>query len=101
MAIITKLPAQNIISGFKGTLDFYVHCGIPCVRKWPRSPGHDRAPEVRKHWPAFTWAAKYWAYLSPEIKLAYNQLAVSTNMTGRDLFTKSYINGTTLYLEDA
>ena len=100
MAKITKLPGLNIINGFKGTLDFFVHDGQPCVRKWPRSPGHDRAPAVQIHWPAFAWAASNWLYVSPAIRQAYEDLARGTNMTPRDMFTKAFINGSTLYLED-
>lgn len=83
----------------KGVVDYYVYMGIPCARSWPRSPGHDRAPAVQAQWPAFTWAASNWSELSLEVKQAYNQLAVGTNMTGKDLFMKSFIKGDTLYLE--
>jgi len=100
VAKITKLPGMNVISGFKGTIDFYVHDGQACARKWPASPGHRRAPAVEAAWPAFSWAASYWNYLSQEVRDAYTQLAVGTNMTARDLFAKSFINGKTLYLED-
>lgn len=94
------MPQQAIIDGFKKTVDFYVYCGIACARKWPRSPGHDRAPAVQAQWPAFTWAAKSWAYLPIEIKEAYNQMAVSTLKTGKDLYTQSFINGSNLLLTE-
>ena len=99
MAKLTKLPGLNIINGMKGKIDYYIYMGIPCVRMWPKSPGHNRAPAVQAQWPAFTWAAKNWPNLAKEIKEAYNQLAVSTTMTGRDLFLKSFLNGSLLYLE--
>lgn len=91
MAKITKLPGMDIISGFKGTLDFYVHMGQPCVRSWPKSPGHDRAPLVQAQWPAFTIASKAWAYLAPEVQSAYNRMSAGLRLTGRDIFIKSYI----------
>lgn len=100
MAKIDKLPSLAIISGFRGVVDFYVHCGQPCARKWPRSPGHDRAPAVQAGWPAFAWAASYWNSLSPEVRDAYKQMAQGTNMTPRDLFTKSIISSKGLILED-
>ncbi|MBA7589360.1 hypothetical protein ES708_31442 [subsurface metagenome] len=96
MAKITKLPGTAIIGGFKGTLDFYVHDGQPCVRSWPRSPGHHRAPAVEAAWVAFSWAASNWKELALPVKEAYNQLAVSTNLTGKDLFIKGFI--TPLYV---
>jgi len=98
MAKITKMPGQAVINGFKGTLDYYVHDGVVCVRTWPRSPGPRRAPAVESQWAAFSWAASNWSWLSIEVKEAYNQLAVGTIMTGRDIFTKSFINGDTLYM---
>lgn len=101
MAIIKKMPGQKIIDGFKGTLDFYVHMGLNCVRSWPKSPGHDRSPPVQAGWPAFTWSVKNWPNLALVVKEAYNQQAQGTIMTGRDIFMKSYMKGDSLYLEDA
>jgi len=103
MAKLANLPALDIISGFKGTIDFYVNyqaCdrevagpGIPCARKWPRSPGHDRAPDVEAQWSAFTTSTTLWNELSQEIKDTYNTLAQGTGLTGRDMFTRSYLSG--------
>ena len=103
MAKLEVLPAKDIISGLKGVIDFYVNyqaCdrsisgpGIPCARKWPRSPGHKRAPAVEAGWVDFSYAAKAWLTLSPEIRDAYNTMASNTGLTGRDLFTRSYISG--------
>ena len=100
MAKLLALPSLAIIGGFKGTIDYYVHDGIPCARKWPRSPGKKRTPEVEAGWPAFSWAASTWKYLSPEVQQAYNQMAQGTIMTGRDIFSKSFINGESLILKD-
>ncbi|GAH45056.1 unnamed protein product, partial [marine sediment metagenome] len=89
LAKLTKLPEQAIIDGFKGKLDFYVHNTIPCVRKWPRSPGKRRSPAVEARWPIFAWAAANWDSLSDAMRLAYEETASEVFMTGRDLFTKS------------
>jgi len=96
MAKITKMPGSAIINGFKGTLDFYVWKGINCVRRWPKSPGHDRSPAVEAAWDAFSWAASNWKELALPVKEAYNQMAQGTNLTGKDLFIKGYI--TPLYV---
>ena len=87
-----------IIDGFKGTLDFYIHDGQPCVRMWPRSPGHDRAPAVQEQWDAFAFPSYYWKFLSPEVKDAWNRMASGHSVTGKDLFTKAFINGTAIRL---
>lgn len=99
MAVITKMPSKAIISGFKGTLDFYVHMGQACVRSWPRSPGRNRAPAVQARWAAFAWAATNWKNLSLEVQEAYNQMAVSTYMTGKDIFMKTFITSAFFTLE--
>ncbi|GAI60499.1 unnamed protein product [marine sediment metagenome] len=99
MAKITKLPGTAIIGGFKGTLDFYVHDGQPCVRSWPRSPGHHRAPAVEAQWSAFAWAASNWKVLALPVKEAYNQMAQGTNLTGKDLFIKGYLTPLYVHLE--
>ena len=101
MSKIGALPAQAIVDGFKGVIDYYVHhqtcpaetgeVGTPCARSWPRSSGHERAPAVEAQWPAFSWAAANWNSLSPEVQDAYRKTAESTNLTGRDLFTKAFI----------
>ncbi len=91
MAKLTNLPGLEIISGFKGTIDFYVHDGIPCARSWPRSPGHDRAPAVQAQWSAFTTASRLWRLIDQDTRDAFNAMAAGTNMTGRDIQVKSYI----------
>ncbi|MBA7685211.1 hypothetical protein ES703_93629 [subsurface metagenome] len=91
LAKIKKLPSQAIISGFKGKLDYYVHDGQPCVRSWPRSPGKRRSPSVEAQWPAFRYAAQAWITLPEYIKDAYRKTAENTGLTGRDMFTRTYL----------
>ncbi len=97
MAIITKMPAMVIIDGFRGILDFYVHCGLICVREWPKSPGHRRTPEVEAQWAVFKEAAALWPQISPEVRQAYAEMAVTTDLTARDMLTRGYISGTLRY----
>jgi len=95
MAKILRFPAQHIIDGLKGKLDFYYHDGTACVRTWPRSPGHVRAAAVMAQWEAFSNASRVWDNMSPEIQAAYNHMAGRSRWSGRDLATRSYL--TTLY----
>jgi len=90
VAKLTEMPGAAIIGGFKGKIDFYYYMGIPVARSWPRSPGHDRSPQVEAQWPKFTYVAKLWATLAPEIKDAWNRMATGVPLTGRDIFHKSY-----------
>ncbi|GAI39660.1 unnamed protein product, partial [marine sediment metagenome] len=88
---VKKLPSQAIISGFKGKLDFYVHDGQSCARSWPRSPGKRRSLSVEAQWPAFRYAVQAWITLPEEIKNAYRKMAEGTGLTGRDMFSRSYL----------
>ena len=99
MAKIKALPGQEVISGFKGVIDYYVWKGIACVRSWPRSPGHKRAPAVEAQWSAFAQASKMWTSLSPEVQEAYKRMAAGTSWSGRDVFTKTYLNPLVIRLE--
>jgi len=100
MAIVKEMVAQEVISGFKGTVDFYYWMGIPCARRWPRSPGHTRAPDVMSQWPAFTYAVKLWVQVSPIVRAAYNTLAPDTGLSGRDWFMRAYLTGIFRYDHD-
>jgi len=103
MAKLLGMPSQAVIDGYKGKIDFYLWhptCdpenrgdGIPVARKWPRSPGHLRAPAVMAQWPIFTEAARGWSKLSKDEQDAYRAMAAHSGMSGRDLFTRSYIKG--------
>jgi len=91
------MPSQAIISGFKGVVDFYDWCGIPCFRQWPRSPGHKRSPAVEAQWSSFGYSAGLWTSLSKEIQETYNTMATGTGLSGRDMFTRAYIKGLFTY----
>ena len=97
MAILKEMVGKKVIDGFKGVIDFYYNMGIPCARAWPKSPGNHRNPNVMRQWPIFTNAAKLWREISPELQQAYTQMAVGTNLTGKDIFFRGYISGTLRY----
>ena len=99
MAKIKALPGSKAISGFKGVVDFYVWRGIACARKWPSSPGHDRAPAVMAQWSPFSEATRLWTQLSPEVQEAYRRMSAGTHLSGRDVFTKSYLSPLVIHLE--
>jgi len=93
MAKITQMPHQDIISGFKGVVDFYLWNGIPVARAWPKSPGSDRSPAVQAQWPLFTYAIREWPQLSKAVQDAYNKLATDSGMSGRDMMVRAYLQG--------
>lgn len=93
MVKLLTLPDQAIIDGFKGKIDYYDFLGTTCVRKWPRSPGHNRSPAVKAQWPIFTAAVKGWPLLTDKIQSDYRRWAAASSLSGRDLFIKGYISG--------
>jgi len=93
---------MTIISGFKGKIDYYVNyqacdCsvsgpGIPCARKWPRIPPYARSPRELATQEPFAWAGANWNSLSVEVQDAYRETATGSSLSGRDLFSKSFIS---------
>jgi len=94
MAILKHMVAQKVISGLRGVIDYYYYMGIPCARSWPSKPAVDRNPNVRAQWPIFSNAAKLWSQVSPVVRQACEEMAVGTNLTDKDIFTRGYISGT-------
>ena len=93
MAKLTELPHQDIIDGLKGSIDFYIHCGIPCARSWPRSPGKLRSPAVMAQWPSFSYSSREWVNLSAIVQAAYIEFATNSGLTGRDMQQRGYLSG--------
>ncbi|GAI64434.1 unnamed protein product [marine sediment metagenome] len=93
MAKITEMLGEKVISGFRGVVDFYYYMGIPCARRWPRSPGHRRSAPVEAQWPIFTRAVQLWTQLSPELQRDYQEMAQASGLSGRDIFMRAYMSG--------
>jgi len=93
MAKLKTMVGREVISGFKGVIDFYVHDGIACARRWPRSPGRRRAPAVMEQWSAFSESTRLWNELSEEVRRTYEEMATDTGLSARDMFTRSYLSG--------
>ena len=90
---LTSLPHEDIIDGFKGNIDYYVHRGIPCARAWPKSPGRLRSAPVMAQWPIFAYAAQEWKKLSSVVQESYNKFATDSGLSGRDLHMRAYLTG--------
>jgi len=97
MAKLKEMVGLKVISGFKGVIDFYYYMGIPCARAWPKKPSAARSPAVQAQWPVFRSAAALFDQISPEVRQAYEQMAVGTNLTVKDIFFRGYISGTLKY----
>lgn len=90
MAICKSFVGHKVISGFKGTLDFYLHDGVQCVRTWPRSQGKSQTPASVAQQPMFTYVQRLWRQTSPFVQQAYNDLGPDTALTGKDFLMRGY-----------
>lgn len=93
MAKLTAIPHQDIIDGLKGSIDFYVHRGIPCARSWPKSPGKRRSDSVMAQWPLFSFATREWNNLSQAVRDSYTRFSSDSGLAGRDLQIRAYMTG--------
>jgi len=97
MAKLDAIPAEAIVSGFKGTIDFYVWRGIACARSWPRTPTMARSPAVQAQWPIFAIAITAWNHTPTYVRDRLTSQSSPTTLSARDLASKLYINSTAIY----
>jgi len=91
MARLKALPSLDIIRGFKGTLDFYMWKGLPCVRKWPvRAPGRRTAAEIAS---SLLFGAILQAYrlLAPEAHDFFQEDSLDQPRTPRDIYVSAVL----------
>jgi hypothetical protein len=93
MARLTNLPAQQLIDGFKGVLDYYLWLGIPCARKWP--VWHKREPTAAEYANQELFAAVVtaWNDVDAVSRKAFFDLAVGTGLTARDMYVRASMKG--------
>lgn len=96
MARLNALPSVDTISGYRGTIDYYVWLGLPCARRWPRWKIKTRSAALQSQWPVFRDAVSLWNELSPEVRDAYKSMASGSTLSGRDMMVKMYINAKTI-----
>lgn len=95
MVVLANMPSLAQISGLRKTVDFCYFMGIPYARKWPVRRKPVTSQRERAANAIFADAARLWNELSPEVREAYASMAGASDISGRDLFTRSYI--TNLY----
>jgi len=93
MGKLASMVSQNVIDGFKGKIDFYVYKGMPCFRRWPNKRRGQFSPAEMSGWAPFANSSRLWNELSPEIRAIYDSMASDSGLSGRDLFTRSYMSG--------
>ncbi len=93
MAKLGAMPAQHIIDGFKGVIDFYYWRGIPCARKWPLWKPRTPTPPEKWNQDAFAYCNRLWGSLSLTVKTAFYKMAEGTTLTAKDWFVRVYMKG--------
>lgn len=93
MAIITALPSRQVIDGFKGTIDFYLWRGIPCVRKWPIWRKRKAHPAELANQQQFAAIQRAWKYVDGTSRQAFQDMAAGTGLTARDVYTRAAVKG--------
>ena len=92
MAKLLALPEQDIIDGVKGTLDFYVHRGIPCCRSWPQYPPRNPTYLEALAQANFATIMQNFALLPAYLRDAYNRMGAGTPVIGRDVAVRLYLS---------
>ena len=98
MARLTALPAQSIVDGFRGVLDYYVWGAcrgtpIPCARRWPRYSRGAYPSSCKPPTLAFAWIMSNLDLIPENILEAYKAMASGTSLTWRDVAVRCYLNG--------
>lgn len=96
MVRLLKMPSQAIVDTFAGAIDFYYWKGMPVARKWPIWPkrlpsGPEKVAQER-----FGYAMRMYAFLPRFLKDQYRNMAVSADVTARDIFVRCYLNAARL-----
>lgn len=91
MAILDKMPRQEIIGTFAGTIDFYMYMGkIPVARTWPDR----KAPRTKNELEAqqkFATAVHNWQTMSEAQRNFWRTRSYSTHMTGYEFYISRYM----------
>ncbi len=93
VAVLDKMPNVAIISGLKGTLDFYLWKGIPCCRTWPRHKPRWRSPAEIATTTVFAYASSTWKNLPAEVRQAYESQVAGIGFRAIELHMRAYIGG--------
>lgn len=86
MARIHALPAESIIRGYKGTLDFYLWRGLPCVRAWPRWRPALQSEASKNAALLFGAIIKGYSLLGEGPLVAFREAAADQPRSARDIY---------------
>lgn len=91
MARLTALPSVDIIRGFKGTLDFYLWKGLPCVRAWPRWRPARQTDASKASAALFGAVVKGYNLLGEGPLTAFREAATDQTRSARDIYVSAVL----------
>ncbi|MBA7540988.1 hypothetical protein ES705_33293 [subsurface metagenome] len=92
MALLSQMPAQDVIGRLRGVLDYSYWCGLCIVRSWPRPPRGPRAGAVASAGAQFGYINQQAPTLSPAVKAAYDGMVTDTAYSWKDMMNTLYIS---------
>ena len=101
MARLGDIPNRDIVSKFKGSIDFYVWGGrsghgIPVARKWPSrrlSPPSQAELDSQQ---VLRYAMNHLGTMPAVLRQGLSEMAGGTSLGARDIWIRCYVNGATL-----
>lgn len=87
------MPAESVIRGLKGAIDFYYYKGIPCARKWPRIPMSSRTPASMASAALFGEIVQLYGLLDGSTLTFYQLAAQDQTRSARDLMVSGVLGG--------
>lgn len=93
MAVLERLPAQEIIDNLKGVVDYYYWKGIPCCRKWPHWPKRQPHPDEKINQDAFAYVNRQVKHVPPYLRQQFQAMTAGTVLTWKDIFVRAYMAG--------
>lgn len=91
MAKLTALPSLEIIRGFKGIIDFYVHRGVPCARAWPRYMPARRTDASKAAATLFGAIITAYRLLAPDALAFFQEDSLDQPRTPRDIYVSAVL----------
>lgn len=86
---LDAMPARNIISLFRGQVDFYYWKGLPCARRWPRPQKQPGTADQKETWLALKQTHALIRQLPKSLKAIWKNQTVPPRKTVNDLMRRN------------
>jgi len=94
VAKLDVMPAQDLIDGFRGVLDFYRWCDLVIVRHWPRYTRRPPSPQMKAAQDRFAYVNYVASTLPAAVVDTWKWMASAGGLTWKDWLNRCYLSGT-------